>query len=259
MSDFLVSIVTICYNNSSNIKDTIESVVNQSYQNIEYIIIDGGSTDNSIEIIYKYKDFISVLISEPDKNLYDAINKGLRKATGHIVGLIHAGDRLFDSSVIEQIVSYFKENDIDVLYGHSFIVNQFDKPIRINKSPEFSKNLVRRGWMPSHQSIYLKRMLLDKYGYYNLEFHPSSDYEFFIRYFYFNDLKIKRLDKYIIKFSLGGLSTKNYINNLKAQKTQADCWDYNGEKAPLYLIPLKILRKPIQFFRAVIFRFTMMQ
>lgn len=250
MNSLRISIVTICLNNEKEIKATLESVANQSYNNIEYLVIDGASTDGTLKIIQDYRDRISILLSETDKNIYDAINKGLKLATGEIVGLIHAGDTLYDTKVIKKVADHFNNNEIDIMYGHSIIVNKKNIPVRINKSPEYSRKLVRRGWMPSHQSIYLKRSLLEKYGYYNVSLHPSSDYEFFLRYFYFNNLKIKRLNEFIIRFSLGGISTRNYLNNLKAQKVHKECWKMNGERAPFYLITFKITRKLKQFIAA---------
>lgn len=254
MNTFKISIITICLNNANSIRDTIESVINQSYPNIEYIVIDGGSTDGTAIILDTYKNKISRIVSEPDKGLYDAINKGLKLATGDIVGLIHAGDRLFDHFIIEKIAKHFFKYDIDLMYGHSLIVNSKDQPVRVNKSPEYKRSLVSFGWMPSHQSIYMKRCLLELYGYYNLELHPSSDYEFFLRYFYFNQLNIKRLDEFVLKFSMGGRSTRNYMNNLKAQKQHIGCWLVNGRKPPFYLVPMKILRKVRQYVLATQYR-----
>jgi len=249
-----ITIVTICYNNVKEIRSTIESVINQTYNNIEYLIVDGDSSDGSVGVINEYLDKIDRFLSEPDKNMYDAINKGLKMATGEIVGLIHAGDRLFDNRVVEKIASHFESNEIDVMYGHSYLVNEHDVPVRINRSPEYRRNLAKIGWMPSHQSIYIRRALLEKYGYYNIELHPSADYEFFLRYFHFNRLRIKRLNEYIVRFAMGGMSTKNYVNNLKAQKKQVMCWEINGETPPFYMVPLKLIRKVKQFLLAAIFR-----
>jgi glycosyltransferase len=256
MSELKISIVTISFNNARDIRQTIESVVKQSYENIEYIIIDGGSKDDTLNIVQEYKSRLAKVISEPDRNMYDAINKGLKLASGDIVGLIHAGDRLFNSEIITKIADHFNENDIDIMYGNSILVNKKDVPVRINKSPEFTRGLVKRGWMPSHQSIYIKRKLLEEIGYYNLDLHPSSDYEFFLRYFYFSNLRIKRLNEFVLRFSMGGRSTRNYMNNLKCQKQHILCWKVNGENPPFYLVPLKLLRKPRQFLIADIYRIT---
>ena len=255
-SGIKISIVTICFNNADVIRPTIESVINQDYGNIEFIVIDGNSTDQSLNIIREYAHQIKRLISEPDKNLYDAINKGMKLATGEVVGLIHAGDRLFNGEVIRKIAAHFMTYDIDLMYGHSILVNDRDLPVRVNKSPTFRRSLVKRGWMPSHQSIYVRRKLLDRIGYYNLDLHPSSDYEFFLRYFYFNKLKIKRLDQFILRFSMGGMSTKNYLNNLRSQEQQMKGWVINGENPPFYLVPLKLARKPRQFVLAALYRVT---
>ena len=248
-----ISIITICYNNEKDIRSTIESVISQTYSNIEYIIIDGASKDKTLDIANEYQENISKIISEPDKGLYDAINKGIKAATGDIVGLIHAGDCLHDNNVIEKIVNNFQTNNIDISYGNSKIVNDKNRPVRINISPEFKRSLVKKGWMPSHQSIYVRRELFDKYGYYNLDLHPSSDYEWFLRYFYFNTPRIKRLNEFIIRFSMGGISTKSYTSRLKTEsKNQIkECWILNGENPPRGIVYFKLIRKIQQFLLAI--------
>jgi glycosyltransferase len=240
-----ISIITICFNNETDIRPTLESVVNQTYSDIEYIIVDGASADNTLAIVNEFKRRITKIISEPDKGLYDAINKGIKSATGNVVGLIHAGDKLYDNTVIAKIAKHFQDNDIDISYGHSKIVNKKDIAVRINKSPEYKRSLVRWGWMPSHQSIYVKRELFDRYGYYNLDLHPISDYEWFLRYFYFNQLKVKRIDSYIIKFSLGGISTRSYTDRLRSSYKNRikDCWKINGENPPKGIVYYKLIRK----------------
>jgi len=246
-----ISIITISYNNELDIEGTILSVVNQKYNNIEYIIIDGASTDNTIFKINKYKNKISKIVSEPDEGIYDAINKGIKISTGDLVGLIHAGDRLFNDNVISDIANFFINNsELDISYGHDIIVKKNDDPIRVNKSPEYSRNLIERGWMPAHQSIYIKKELFEKHGLYRTDLGGSGDYEFFLRYFYFSKLEIKRIDKFILKFSFGGRSTSNIFRTIRAQKVHANCWKLNGQNPPLFLIPLKLLRKIPQFIRA---------
>lgn len=244
-----VSIVTICYNNEKDIRPTIESVVNQTYTNIEYIVIDGASKDDSLKIINEYQDKISKIVSEPDKNLYDAINKGIKMATGDVVGMIHAGDRIHDNDVIKDIADFFERNNPDIIYGHSKIVDEQGKVKRVNKSPEFSKFNVRTGWMPSHQSIYIRRELFEKLGEYDLSLHPVSDYEWFIRYFTASDLIIKRLNRFIVTFSLGGVSTssyKGYFDEAKKELIRLS-WEKNGIKQPFGIYYTKVLRKIPQF------------
>ncbi len=247
-----ISVITICFNNGSDIRPTIESVIHQRYTNIEYIIIDGGSTDNTLQIINEYKDKISKVVSEPDKGLYDAINKGIKNATGDIVGLIHAGDRLYDDSVLQKIAYAFSKNNVDIIYGHSKIINKRKKVIRINKSPDYKPSLVRRGWMPSHQSIYVKRELFDRWGYYNTDLYPISDYEWFIRFFYINRPRIRRINEYLVKFYTGGVSTTNYMGRLtKESKMRVEnCWLSNGLKPPAGITYFKLMRKIPQFLLA---------
>lgn len=246
-----ISIITISFNNKKDIESTILSVINQTYKDIQYIIIDGGSNDGTLEIIEKFNQNIDCFISEPDKGIYDAINKGIKKATGEIVGLIHAGDRLYDNTVLDSVNHHFIVNDIDACYGHSVIVNNKETIVRINKSPKFKKSLFKKGWMPSHQSIYIRREIFEKLGLYRTDFGGSGDYEFVLRYFYFNNIRVRLLDRFMIKFALGGTSTSNYHKLLKTQKTHINCWKANGESPPLSLVPLKLFRKIPQFYKAL--------
>ena len=251
-----ISIITICYNNERDIRPTLESVVNQTYQDIEYIVVDGASTDGSMRIVNEYKDKISRIISEPDNGMYEALNKGFRAATGDVVGMIHAGDRLYDNSVVEKIAGFYTHNDVDVTYGHSKIVDGNDVPRRINRSPDYSRKLVQQGWMPSHQSIYCRRELFEKYGYYRTDLGSGGDYEWFVRYFYrYSDLvKIQLIDDYIVRFSLGGQSTKNVWRKLS--KKHFDyvkcCWKLNGVTPPHLIVWKMFLRKVPQYILAYI-------
>ncbi len=250
-----ISVITICHNNENDIRKTIESVVAQSYNNIEYIIVDGASTDNTLNIIRQFGEEIDKIISEPDRGIYDAINKGIRAASGDVIGLIHAGDRLFDGDVIRKISEHFEKNEIDAMYGHSILVNEEDVPFRVNKSPEFRKSLFKAGWMPSHQSVYIKKEVIDKLGLYRLDFGGSADYEFVLRYFYVNNLKIKKLDEYVLRFSIGGRSTTQYRKRLvKSQVRHIHAWNLHGLNPPFYFIPLKLGRKIKQFYLAYYYR-----
>lgn len=206
-----VSIITICYNRSKTISECIESVLSQDYPNIEYIVIDGNSTDGTQEIIESYSSKISKYISEPDKGMYDAINKGLQLATGEIIGLMHSDDVFYDEKVVSKIVEAFNNNKTDAIYGNGiYVTNDADQKIVRNRiGGEYDYKKLNRGWLPLHPTVYLKKAIIEKYGNYNLNFKIGSDTEFLLRYLYKYKINILYLNFYIVKMRMGGLST-NY-------------------------------------------------
>lgn len=248
-----VSVITICYNNERDIRKTIESVINQSHPDIEYIIKDGGSKDNTLAIANEYKDKIAKIISCPDKGIYDALNQGIEAATGDVVGFIHSGDLLYDKEVISKIAKFFSENDVDVSYGGSQTITEEGKVVRMNPGLKRPYDwAIKTGWMPSHMSMYCKRELFKKYGYYRLDMPVAGDYEWFLRYFYKhkNELKIKLLDEYILYFSLGGVSSQDGVKKLgsKQKKMLDDCWLVNGLKPS----PLLVYMRPLWTIRIIL-------
>lgn len=248
-----ISIVTICFNSEKDIRATIESVVNQTYNDIEYIIKDGGSKDGTLDIVNEYKDRIAKVISCPDKGIYDAINQGIEAATGDVIGLIHSGDCLYDEHTIEKIAAFYEANkDLQISYGHSVIVNEDGKVVRVNRSPEYKKGLCRRGWFPSHQSIYVRKEVFDQFGGYDTKIGWAADYQWFIRTFYVQTLKIKLLDEYIVRFSTGGTSTSNYKSRLtkKHREMMENCWRTNGVEPPKFIVGWQVMRKVKQILMA---------
>lgn len=205
-----VTIITVCYNRKNTIAKAIQSVLEQNYNDIEYIVIDGNSTDGTKEIIETYKDKISQYISEPDKGMYDAINKGLKLATGDIIGLMHSDDEFYDKKVITRIASRFdSEKYIDGVYGDGVYVSndKQERLIRNRIGGVFSLKKVKKGWLPLHPTVYLKKNIIDKYGLYNLDFKIASDTEFLLRYLYKYEIKMSYVDSYIVKMRMGGMST----------------------------------------------------
>lgn len=207
-----VSIITVCYNRSATIAKAIESVLNQDYPDIEYIVIDGNSKDGTKEIIQSYSKRITKYISEPDKGMYDAINKGLHLATGDIVGLMHSDDEFYDRTNVSKIVAAYKDApEADGLYGNGiYISNDAEERIvrnRIGGAYDFEK--IKSGWLPLHPTVYLKKSLIEKYGFYNLDFKIASDTEFLLRYLFQHKINMVYVDEYIVKMRMGGLST-NY-------------------------------------------------
>ena len=215
-----VSIITVCYNRSATIENSILSVLNQDYPNIEYIIIDGGSKDGTKEIIQKYADKLAVFISEPDKGMYDAINKGLSLATGDVFGLMHSDDVYYDQNVVSRIVDAFKKSpNIEGIYGNGiYITNDREEKIVRNRiGGEYNFEKLKSGWLPLHPTVYLKKSCLEKYGNYNLNFKIASDTEFLLRYLFKYKIDIHYLDTYIVKMKMGGMSTdyKRIVEVLK--------------------------------------------
>jgi glycosyltransferase involved in cell wall biosynthesis len=206
----LVSIITICYNRSQTISNCIQSVLHQDYPYIEYIVIDGSSKDGTTGIIESYGDKIAKFISEPDNGMYDAINKGLALATGDIVGLMHSDDVFYDASVISKIVVSFENNpNTDAIYGNGIYVTNDDeqKTVRNRIGGEYDYKRLKKGWLPLHPTVYIRKSIIDKYGNYDLNFKIASDTEFLLRYLFKYKIKITYLNNYIVKMRMGGLST----------------------------------------------------
>jgi glycosyltransferase len=207
-----VSIITICYNRKATIAKAIESVLLQDYPNIEYIIIDGNSVDGTKDIVNSYADKISTFISEPDKGMYDALNKGLKVATGDIIGLMHSDDEFYDATVVTKIVSAFQNNpNTDGIYGNGIYISNDDheRIIRNRIGGAYSLKKVKSGWLPLHPTVYLKKTCIEKFGDYNLDFKIASDTEFLLRYLYKYKIKMTYLNEYIVKMRMGGMSTSS--------------------------------------------------
>lgn len=209
-----ISIITVCYNRKSTIEKAIKSVLEQNYIDIEYIIIDGNSTDGTKESIEIYRENISQFISEPDKGMYDAINKGIQLATGDVIGLMHSDDEFYDKNVIDRIVSRFNsDSTIEGVYGDGVYVSndQEERLIRDRVGGLFSIKKIKKGWLPLHPTVYLKKSIIDKNGLYNLDFKIASDTEFLLRYLYKYEIKMSYINSYIVKMRMGGMSTNlNY-------------------------------------------------
>ncbi|MGG5835840.1 glycosyltransferase family 2 protein, partial [Huaxiibacter chinensis] len=206
-----VSIITATYNSEKTLADTLLSLEKQTYKNIEYIIVDGASKDNTLELVRKKCSRVSKIISEPDKGIYDALNKGINAATGDIIGFLHSDDMLAYDNVIEDIVSVFKSSDSEAVYGDLEYVGQEDtrKRIRLWKSGEFSRNKMKLGWMPPHPSFYMKRSCYQEHGGFALNYRISADYDSLLRYIYTKRVSVSYLPKILVKMRVGGISNRS--------------------------------------------------
>jgi glycosyltransferase involved in cell wall biosynthesis len=215
MSEFSVSIITVSYNSSRTISDTINSVLNQTYHNIQYIVIDGSSTDGTIEIIKSFSNRISKFVSEPDKGIYDAINKGIKLATGDIIGILNSDDFFYDDFVVEKIVNAFIESDTDTVIGDVQFVDpkKTSRVVRYYSSKKFNPLKFKYGFMPAHPSFYAKRGLFEKLGYYKTDYKIAADYELLIRFLYINKIKYRYLEMPFVSMRTGGVSNNSLSSN----------------------------------------------
>ena len=204
-----VTIITSCYNREQRIRGCIESVLSQDYPDIEYIVVDGASKDNSLSIINEYKDKISKIISEPDHGMYEAINKGIRVATGDVIGLVHSDDFLFSNQTVSHIVQRFEETHADFLYGDGLFVNpeNTDKVVRNWIGGTYRLWKVRHGWLPLHPTCYIRREVMERKGLYNESYKIAADSDFLFRYLLGGELSVTYLKEYIVRMRMGGLST----------------------------------------------------
>ncbi|MDA9312916.1 glycosyltransferase [Vicingaceae bacterium] len=246
-----VSIITVCYNSATTIEDTIQSVLGQTYDAIEYIIIDGASSDETLQIMDKYKNDISVLVSEKDKGMYDAINKGIQLSTGDIIGILNSDDFYIDNSVISEVVQQMQREKADSLYSDLYYVATEDtnKVVRNWVSGKYNRQKFLCGWMPPHPTFFVKRKAYEKYGNFNLDLKSAADYELMLRFLHKNNISTCYLPRPLVRMRVGGMSNVSLINRIKANKEDRKAWRMNGLQPRPYTMLLKPLRKVLQYVR----------
>ena len=212
-----ISIITSVYNNESTLEQAIKSVLSQSYSDIEYIVIDGGSTDKTPQIINKYKNKISKIISEPDKGIYDGLNKGIKLATGDAIAFLHSDDIYEDEHVIQKVVDEFANKSVDAVYGDLVYVKKDDDRsiVRYWKSCLFKRNKMKLGWMPPHPTLFIKKEIYKKYGLFDLEYSISADYELILRFFWKYQITSSYIPSVLNRMRFGGASNRSLLNIMK--------------------------------------------
>jgi glycosyltransferase involved in cell wall biosynthesis len=238
-----VSIITVVLNNEQTIETSIKSVLSQTYKDIEYIIVDGGSTDNTLEIIKRYGEQVSKFISEPDDGLYDAMNKGIGLATGDVVGILNSDDFYADDCVIERVVSNITEKEVDSCYADAIYVRRDNpgKTTRFWKSCPFTRNLFKKGWMPPHATFFARRCFYERYGMFRTDMPVAADYELMLRFLYKYEISTTYIPQVLVKISNGGKSTPNPCTVLGNMIENYRAWKVNGLKTS----PLTFLCKPL--------------
>jgi glycosyltransferase involved in cell wall biosynthesis len=215
-----VSIITVTLNSEKYLSDCIRSVRGQNYKNIEHIIIDGKSTDGTLDIILENADHISYWMSETDRGMYDAINKGLQLATGDIVGILNSDDIFASADSVRSIVDSFEHSTTDAVYGNLVYVEPKNpqKIIRYWKGNSYKRNRFRYGWMPAHPTFYIRRSLIEQYGLYETHYFTAADYEFMARYLYRYKVSAVYVDAMLVKMRTGGMSNGNIKSRFRANR-----------------------------------------
>ena len=245
-----VSIITSVYNNEKTIEDAIKSVLNQTYTNIEYIVVDGASKDNTVSVIKKYEDKISTFVSESDKGIYDGLNKGVSLATGDVISFLHSDDIYADENIISEVVEHFKSTNTDSIYADLVYVDKEDtsKIFRYWKSGEYSFKKLCNGWMPPHPTFFVKKEFYDKYGKFDLDFGIAADYDFMLRMLGKYKITTSYLPKVLYKMRVGGASNRSLKNII--QKSREDIKALkNNHIGGLHTIIMKNISKIPQFLK----------
>lgn len=240
-----VSIITVCFNSAKTIRDTIESVLSQDYPSIEYIVIDGGSSDETVAIIKEYAGRISVIISEKDRGIYDAMNKGIALANGEIVGMLNSDDIYINEHAVSELMKTMDDSKADSVFADLVIVDPLDlsKVLRYYDSSYFTPNKFRFGWMPAHPTFFVKKSLYDKVGPYSLDYKISSDFEMLIRLLWVEKASYTYLKRPMVRMRCGGTSTSGFGRNWLLNKEIVRACKENGIYTNIVFLALKIPRK----------------
>lgn len=247
--DLSVSIVTVVYNNVDTIADAIESVLSQTYDDVEYLVIDGASTDGTRDVIGEYEEEIDYVVSEPDDGIYSAMNKGIRASSGDVVGILNADDFYADDGVIEEVVETFLHRNVDSVYGDLVYV-EADNPLEVVRywqAGEFERKKFRRGWMPPHPTLFVRRDAYEEYGTYREDLDISADYELALRLLYCHELSAAYLSETLVRMRVGGSSNESLWQRIRGHAQDYRAWMVNGKIPNPVTLAMKPLSKLKQF------------
>lgn len=248
-----ISLVTVTYNSGTTLRDTFQSVLAQTYKNVEYIVVDGLSKDNTMDIVREYEPQFEgrmKWISEKDKGLYDAMNKGVRMATGDVVGILNSDDFFTANDVLEKVAAGFDEQT-DAVYGDLHYVHPDDlqHSVRYYSSKIFKRNLMRMGFIPAHPTFYCKRECFDKFGYYKTDYKIAADFDLLLRFIYVNRIRIKYLPMDMVTMRTGGASTNGLKSRMGGMNEHLRSLRENGVKSNRFILSLRYFYKITEYFR----------
>ncbi|WP_375446337.1 glycosyltransferase family 2 protein [uncultured Fibrella sp.] len=246
-----VSIITVVYNGAETIAEAIDSVLGQTYPHIEYIIIDGASTDGTQAIITRYGAQISQFVSEPDRGLYDAMNKGIQRATGDIIGILNADDLYRHTDVISRIVDTFTQHQADAVYGDLVYAQRHapDQVTRYWQAGTYKPGAFLRGWMPPHPTFFVRSKVYRQHGYFTTSLRSAADYELMLRFVHKHNIQVAYLNEVVVVMRLGGVSNSSLLNRLRANQEDRVAWQMNEIRPNWFTLWLKPLRKIGQFWQ----------
>lgn len=242
-----ISVITAVWNSEKTIKDAIDSVLSQTYKNIEYIIVDGESTDGTVDIVKSYGDRISKFISEKDNGIYYAMNKGIKLVTGDVICFLHSDDIYASSDILQEVANMFESVDTDGIYGDLIYTpkNNTEIVLRYWKGKDFDESLLPKGWMPAHPTLFLRREVYEKFGCFDTSFKIAADYDFILRILK-GGIKVTYMPKLFYKMRVGGKSNKNIKNIIQKSREDLRALKKNQVGGFLSLL-IKNLSKITQF------------
>jgi len=243
-----ISVITATYNSSTTLKDTLTCIRDQDYPDIEHIIVDGGSTDDTLDIVRSFSH-VAKLISEKDKGIYDAMNKGILLASGEVVGILNSDDIYTDKGVLSAVMQAFKDPAVMTVYADLQYVyaDDLNRVQRTWRSGGFKKKKFYYGWMPPHPTFFVRKEIYDQAGLFNLELRSAADYELMLRILLKKEASVHYLPRVIVKMRAGGMSNATIRNRLRANKEDRLAWKLNDLKPYFFTLYLKPLRKIHQF------------
>jgi glycosyltransferase involved in cell wall biosynthesis len=243
-----ISVITTTYNSAATVGDTLLSVARQDYDDIEHIIVDGHSKDGTLAIVNTFQH-VAKIVSEPDKGIYDAMNKGVQLAIGEVIGILNSDDFYNSQQVLSKVAAMFQDPSVDAVYGDLQYVKQDNvtKVVRTWKAGVFKKNYLYYGWMPPHPTFFVRRRVYDKAGLFNISLRSAADYELMLRMLLKYDATVRYIPEVLVKMRDGGMSNASLKNRFRANREDRMAWQLNGLKPYFFTTWLKPIRKIFQF------------
>ena len=249
-----ISVITVCYNAASTLKDAVESVLGQIPDaeapfDLEYIVVDGASTDGTLDLLAPYRERIATLISEPDQGLYDAMNKGVQAATGDVVAILNADDVYASTNVLARVAATFRDSDAEAVYGdlHYVSADDLSQVTRRWNAGTYTKGAFRRGWMPPHPALFVRRACYHRWGHFTLALRSAADYELMLRFIHRHGMTLAYLPETLVLMRAGGVSNASLKHRIRAHREDWKAWRMNGFHPSVFTMLAKPLRKLPQF------------